>query len=678
LVLVEAWDGSAWTRRSAPTPSGSTNGSLNGVSCTSTAACTAVGTSTTSNGDQRTLAERWNGSSWSIKSSPNPTGSSVLSGVSCTSATACVAVGNTVDVSGTELTLAERWNGSAWSIMSTPEPAGASGSELDGVSCAAAAACVAVGFSDNGAGVQRTLTERWNGSSWSIKKSPNVSGIENNMLSGVSCVSGSMCVATGHSSNANGDRQWTLAERWNGSAWSIMSTPNRGGAPGSNLAGVSCSSPTACTGAGSYSLADGRPVTLAERWNGSSWSIQNTPQPPGIWSWFMGVSCPSPTTCAAVAVHLSNQRHGETLAMGWDGTSWSVQPTPTPTGAMNSQISGVSCSSPAACTAVGQLDLAPGPPLTLAERWDGSTWSIETTPTPLNSYLLGVSCPSAAVCIAVGGGFSPTTAPTVAERWNGSTWSVMTTANPTGAEASQLDAVSCTSASACDAAGYYTNSSGKNRPLVEHWNGTRWSIQPTPRPAGASAAGLSAVSCTLTTACSAVGDYTDSTGTRLTLAERWDGSSWVVQVTPDPAGETTATLSAVSCASASVCAAVGNYVDGAGTELTLAERWNGSAWSIESTPEPGGASAGELTGLDCASTSTCVAVGDYTASTGAQHTLAEGRDGTGWTIQSTPNPATHASSIFTAVSCPSASVCTAVGDSFDINAGEVPLAERYS
>ena len=65
---------------------------------------------------------------------------------------------------------------------------------------------------------------------------------------------------------------------------------------------------------------------------------------------------------------------------------------------------------------------------TLAEHWDGTSWTVLTTPSPVTfSTLVSVSCPSAAHCIAVGvsspsatGALTP-----LSEVWDGSTWSVV-------------------------------------------------------------------------------------------------------------------------------------------------------------------------------------------------------------------------------------------------------------
>ena len=78
-------------------------------------------------------------------------------------------------------------------------------------------------------------------------------------------------------------------------------------------------------------------------------------------------------------------------------------------------------------------------------------------------------------------------------------------------------------------------------------------------------------------ACTAVGTYIDKAGDLVTLAERWDGTSWAVQTTPNPPGATGISLSGVSCASARACTAVGAYEDSAGDGLSFAERWTGGA-----------------------------------------------------------------------------------------------------
>ena len=92
---MEHWDGSAWTIEPAPAnPPGSHVSILDAVSCTSAASCTAVGASLyVSSPTSRTLAERWNGSTWTVQQTAFPPRRKVLNALSCTSASTCTAVG---------------------------------------------------------------------------------------------------------------------------------------------------------------------------------------------------------------------------------------------------------------------------------------------------------------------------------------------------------------------------------------------------------------------------------------------------------------------------------------------------------------------------------------------------------------------------------------------------------
>ena len=114
-----------------------------------------------------------------------------------------------------------------------------------------------------------------------------------------------------------------------------------------------------------------------------------------------------------------------------------------------------------------------------------------------------------------------------------------------------------------------------------------WKIQHVPDPAVAQGR-LTGVSCASARSCTAVGFYGNLPGTG-TLAEHWDGTSWSLQATPDPAGAGVSVLEGVSCPAAGVCAAVGRYQNAAGKHVTLlAETWNGTAWSIRPEPSPAG------------------------------------------------------------------------------------------
>jgi hypothetical protein len=251
------------------------------------------------------------------------------------------------------------------------------------------------------------------------------------------------------------------------------------------------------------------------------------------------------------------------LAEAWNGTRWRVQAVPAPTGSTSSALFGVSCTSPSACTAVGNYRTAAGRTLALAERWNGTTWRIQAVPKPAKSaWFYGVSCSTARACTAVG---------------------------------------------------YYTGAGG-TRPLAEAWNATRWHIQAVPLPrasAGSSGGMLAAVSCTSPRACTATGANFSSTGP--TLAERWNGTRWRLQPTPSPANSSTShqqpELNGVSCASATACTATGAYAPG-GHSAYFLEAWNGRRWRLVTAPLPAGFASGALNGISCV-VARCTAVGAW-------------------------------------------------------------------
>jgi hypothetical protein len=364
----------------------------------------------------------------------------------------------------------------------------------------------------------------------------------------------------------------------------------------------------------------------------AGWGIQPTPNPTGEESLLNGVSCLSTTACTAAGQSANSAGTNSTLAERWDGTAWTIQPTPNPTGASSSSLSGVSCPSATACTAVGDAAVGRGIIATVAEHWDSTTWAVQATPNATgasSSSLQGVSCTSTTACIAVGESNGTGTQSTLAERWDGTAWTIQPTPNPTGASSSSLSGLSCTSATACTAVGNYI-SGGVTQTLAERWDGTAWTIQPTSNPTGASSSSLSGVSCTAVTPsatdCTAVGNYT-SGGVTQTLAESWDGTSWTIQATPNPTGASSSSLSGVWCITIRLkgCMAAGNYTNSAGITQTLVENFLTNSWTLQTTPNPTGASSSSLTGVSCVNAQDpCTAVGSYTNSAGTILTLAEG------------------------------------------------------
>jgi hypothetical protein len=356
-------------------------------------------------------------------------------------------------------------------------------------------------------------------------------------------------------------------------AWSIVPTPNPSGATDSNLDGVSCTSASACIAVG-QSFNGTTDEMLAEHWNGTTWAITPTPSPSGtLGSGLRGVSCTSASACTAVGFY-SNATTSLPLAERWNGTTWAIQKMRNPSGGLINYVYGVSCTSVSACTAVGSTNVGSTDNVgtyTLAEHWNGKVWAIQKAAklSVGEGYLDGVSCTSASACTAVGT-YTKDGEETLAEQWNGKVWAIQPTLGPP--DNSVLQAVSCTSASACTAVGsYHGEKSGASEGLVQRWNGTKWASQPFRHAKNATVTG---VSCTSASACIAVGGILGAGGGL--LAESWNGTTWTIQTTPNPAGEGGG-VDSVSCTSASACTDVGGYVNSAGITLTLAERYGPSS-----------------------------------------------------------------------------------------------------
>jgi len=257
-----------------------------------------------------------------------------------------------------------------------------------------------------------------------------------------------------------------------------------------------------------------------------------------------------------------------TLIESWNGTRWTVVHSPNPTPSSDTFLSGVSCPAVNACTAVGFYYFSARVIKTLAESWNGTRWSIVPSPNgphPGNegNALQGVSCLSARACTAVGS----TGHKTLIESWNGTMWSIVPSpSRMPGTLLNVLHGVSCVSATACTATGTVT---GKG--LIESWNGTTWSIVPSPN-AGGALINLAGVSCVSVRACTAVGDFFGGNGVDKTLIESWNGTTWSVVPSPNAVHGAGAinVLGGVSCASAATCVAVGNYIKG-NTSKTLTE-----------------------------------------------------------------------------------------------------------
>jgi hypothetical protein len=335
------------------------------------------------------------------------------------------------------------------------------------------------------------------GSTWFIQPTPEAAVHVYDHLGGVSCPVPTTCIAVGSSGPERHGAmlsQSALAEIRVGGHWEVQAAPSPGRF--TVLSSVSCLSVTDCTAFGSTSTGNGGTATggpLAEHWDGTTWTIEPTVDPPSAAAEFDGGTCITPDNCTAVGAYLPpNASKYLTLAEHWDGTSWAIQPTPNVVGSETTEavLEAVSCPSAIACTAVGQAGYRGKGYAMLVERWNGTRWFRQLVTVPSGDQSLdSVSCPTAFRCFAVGNG----SVGAAAEYWNGTSW----TAQAVPAALSYLAGVTCRSIANCTAVG---------SPGAAQWDGTSWTFQATPNPTGHTNWTLDAVSCTSATACTAVGD----------------------------------------------------------------------------------------------------------------------------------------------------------------------------
>ena len=333
---------------------------------------------------------------------------------------------------------------------------------------------------------------------------------------------------------------------------------------------------------GALSPSDSSPVdvSLATPEAPSTWTSEPTVNQKTQLGTLISTSCWSDTGCVAVGWFRKARGAGESpLAMGWDGTTWTVQNFAVP--GLGS-LSSVSCVSSSMCVAVGSSDSGP-----LIEKWNGVRWMTKTPSiTPSSGSLTTVSCVSSTFCTALGGFFDSSTYQwsTLSEMWNGQGWSSVPVLAPEY-YSTTLTSVDCLSPSWCQAVGETYDGN-----VAYLWNGSEWTTEATAENDQSSGSGLGAVTCSSESLCFAVGSQGSlADGSSHPLIEDWNGTNWTLQTVADPTNLGTAgmtELNGVSCLSSDECVAVGMVVPNNGnlTDYGLSEVWDGTSWSKNPPP----------------------------------------------------------------------------------------------
>ncbi len=315
------------------------------------------------------------------------------------------------------------------------------------------------------------------------------------------------------------------------------------------------------------------------------WKVVPSPNnPTASLSYFNKVAAVSPTDVWTVGVFYTSLNYpytGQTLIEHWDGTSWNIIPSPSPTSnnpvGAGDDLWGIAAVSSTDIWAVGGTSAVPNinSQKTLIEHWDGTTWSIISSPnSPMAANeLAGVDVVTATDIWAVGyqadDDVHGPTQPLI-EHWDGTTWSI--TSSPSTAYQNfnalgNLSVITANDIWAVGLANFQGNYVGQI--LLEHWDGTSWKIVPSPNHF------LSDIAVISPNELWAVGAILKN-GMSHTLIEHWDGTDWEVFPSPSPGWSDNA-LWAVTSISADNIWAVGNYSNGSSIQ-PLVVHWNGSSW----------------------------------------------------------------------------------------------------
>ena len=433
------------------------------------------------------------------------------------------------------------------------------------------------------------------------------------------------------------------------------------------ISGLSCPAAWECVAVGSYTDSAGNFQGLLLTRHRRSWTAVRAPLPAGAAATpettISGVACPSARECVAVGSYADSSGNFQGLLLTRHRRSWTAIRAPLPVGAATNpfgSISLVACASATACTAVGAYTDTSGNAHLLLLTRCGSSWTAATAPLPadaaagIGGSIPVLACPSASACTAVGDYLdSSFRNRLLLLTGHGSSWAAGTAPLPAGASTNPyifILGLACRSARACLATGYYGDANAPpagNKGLLLTQRGSSWDAVTAPLPGGITG-GLSSVwaaACPPRAGCVAVGGYLNVSGHNggLLLTQHW--RSWSAATAPLPAGAATnpdSTVKAVACPSAASCTAGGSYPDTSGDSqgLLLTRHWG--SWTPTRAPLPAGAATNPeaaITAVACPSATVCTAIGSYSDSSGNFDGLLLTGHGPSWTATEAPLPA---------------------------------------
>jgi hypothetical protein len=326
-------------------------------------------------------------------------------------------------------------------------------------------------------------------------------------------------------------------------------------------------------------------------------------------------------------------------------------------------------------------------PQALIEHWNGRSWTMvpgAIAPGVTSTVLSGVSALAANNVWAVGGGANKSGSFALIEHWNGSTWTIVPAPTTPARSIPILIKVSAVTPDNIWAAGFELDTAElQDQPLVEHWDGSQWNIVPLKALSTGNVilTGISAISANDVWA---VGVSISASKPAQAVSAHWDGSSWSTSTNPTFTSTTSSALTTVATSRHGQILEVGDRFSPTTRQQTLIESPDASGqWRVVSSPSIG-SGANTLSGVAIDERGQSWAVGNYmNPTTKTEQTLIEQSNDAGqWQIMLSPNTSPTDSDSLNAVSVSRGLAPTvwAVGSSTHRSnhvSSQLPLSEVY-
>lgn len=456
--------------------------------------------------------------------------------------------------------------------------------------------------------VSRTDRYTYTASPYAISALPLPSGDSTDEVGPISCGAVGSCAAAGTDFGDEDDVIDFLATL-SGGTWSRTEEPlpddatevDEGAYAGS--VALSCPSAGSCIAVSDYKIGSFATYGVIDTLANGTWTAVTAPLPANAHSENPDVSlgavtCLSSTSCRAVGDYIDNTDEQDPLVETLSGSAWTAS-SPTQPGNLDDaldadvQLAGLSCADIGSCAAFGYYVDSDGNQRRWFDVLSNGSWTATEAPLPSDlddaddsqSPLLNdLSCGAAGSCVAVGsydnkfGGNSGLIETLSNGKWTGQRAPLPTGGNATSGT-TDLNSITCSSATGCEAVGSFVTGSHDRYGLIETLSSGSWLAIRAPLPANAAPndqnGGLSSISCPASGACRAVGDYSDTDDDDVSVFVTLSGGSWRgVEASLPPtlnAIARTVVLTSVDCLTQSSCAASGTFDNEAGDSQGLLE-----------------------------------------------------------------------------------------------------------